>query len=59
MSGHKVAVKFLKFIPLGFQKFHVAFKTDKETHSGLEIAHRQIHFGVVISGPSVRGFQHI
>lgn len=36
INGHKVALKFHKFISPGFQKFHVALKIGRETHSVLE-----------------------
>lgn len=46
ISGHKIDLRFHKFIYLGFLKFHVASKIGKETHLEFEIA----RFGAVISG---------
>jgi len=54
ISGHKIDLKFHKFIYLGFLKFHVASKIGKETHSEFEIA----RFGAVISGSPLWGSKH-
>lgn len=54
ISGHKIDLRFHKFIYLGFLKFHVASKIGKETHLEFEIA----CFGAVISGSPLWRSKH-